>query len=702
MNAAASLQARVEALRAELSEHNHQYYVLDRPTISDAQYDALFKELVALEEAHPDLRTIDSPTQRVGGAPLPEFSSVAHAVPMLSIRTETDTTAAGAKAFDERVRNALGLSETGDALEYLAELKFDGLAISLRYERGVLVRAATRGDGQTGEDVTQNVRTIKQIPLRLNLAKLAQTALQVSQLLNAVIEVRGEIYMRRDDFDALNREQDAAGEERYVNPRNTAAGAVRQLDPTLTAKRKLSFFAYGLGEVVGWTIPAAQFSMLSALSAIGFPVEASRRVCKGASELMQFYEDVAARRSELPFEIDGVVYKINQRSLQNELGFVSREPRWAVAHKFPPEEALSVVEDISVQVGRTGAMTPVARLRPVFVGGATVTNATLHNEDEVQRKDVRVGDTVIVRRAGDVIPEVVRSIPELRPMSSDEGAPLNAAWRVPTHCPECGAAVVRGDDESVARCSGGVSCPAQLRGALLHFASRRAMDVEGLGDKIVEQLVTNKIVRSPADLYALGVSSLAALDRMAEKSAMNLYEAIEKSKHTTLARFIFALGIRHVGETTAKDLAKYFGDIDPLMQATQETLLRVHDVGPVVAASIVAFFSQANNRQVVERLRARGVQWAMQSGTQGARAHLSGKTFVLTGTLPTLSREQAQLLIESAGGKVSGSVSKKTSYVVAGEEAGSKLAKALELGVAVIDEQGLQSLLNDPAGIVQP
>jgi DNA ligase (NAD+) len=686
MTAAASLQARAHALRAELSEHNHQYYVLDRPTISDAQYDALFKELAALEEAHPDLRTIDSPTQRVGGAPLPEFTSVAHQVPMLSIRTETDTTAAGAKAFDERVRNALGLPETGDALEYLAELKFDGLAISLRYESGVLVRAATRGDGQTGEDVTQNVRTIKQIPLRLNLAKIAETAPQV---LSAVIEVRGEIYMRRDDFDALNLEQDAAGEERYVNPRNTAAGAVRQLDPTLTAKRKLSFFAYGLGEIVGWQIPAAQFSMLSALSSMGFPVEESHRVCKGAAELMRFYEEVAERRSALPFDIDGVVYKINQRTLQNELGFVSREPRWAVAHKFPPEEALSVVEDINVQVGRTGAITPVARLRPVFVGGATVTNATLHNEDEVRRKDVRVGDTVIVRRAGDVIPEVVRSLPELRPMRPEDGTPLHAAWRIPTQCPDCGSAVVRGEVESVARCSGGVSCPAQLRGALLHFASRRAMDVEGLGDKIVEQLVINKIVRSPADLYALGVSSLAALERMAEKSAMNLYEAIEKSKRTTLARFIFALGIRHVGETTAKDLAKYFGDMDPLMQANEETLLQVHDVGPVVAASIVAFFAQANNREVVEQLRVRGVQWQTQSGTQGAHAHLNGKTFVLTGTLPTLSRDQAQALIEAAGGKVSGSVSKKTSYVVAGEEAGSKLAKALELGVAVIDEARL-------------
>jgi DNA ligase (NAD+) len=680
-------QDRAQALRAELAEHNHRYYVLDQPSISDAQYDALFKELTALEEKYPALRSLDSPTQRVGGAALPSFASVAHRVPMLSIRSETDTTVAGAKAFDERVRNALGLGADAPQLEYLAELKFDGLAISLRYENGVLVRAATRGDGQTGEDVTQNVRTIRQIPL-----KLARFAPQV---LDAVIEVRGEIYMRRDDFDALNVAQDEADEERYVNPRNTAAGAVRQLDPTLTAKRKLSFFAYGLGEVIGWPIPATQLELLNALERMGFPVEKSRSVCKGAEALMRFYEDVGARRTQLPFDIDGVVYKLNARSLQNELGFVSREPRWAVAHKFPPEEALSVVEAIEVQVGRTGAITPVARLRPVFVGGATVTNATLHNEDELRRKDVRVGDTVVVRRAGDVIPEVVRSLPALRPMSETEGVPLNAAWHIPTNCPECGAAVVRGDDEAVARCTGGVSCPAQLRGALLHFASRRAMDIEGLGDKIVEQLVANKVVRSPADLYALGVTGLAALDRMAEKSATNLFSAIEKSKETTLTRFIFALGIRHVGETTAKDLAKYFGDIDLLMAATTETLLHVHDVGPVVAESVVEFFAQPNNREIVEQLRARGVRWAQLAGSQGAHAHLAGKTFVLTGTLPSLSREQAQALIEAVGGKVSGSVSKKTSFVVAGEEAGSKLAKAIELGVQVIDEAGLQSLLKD-------
>ena len=677
--------ARARALRAELAEHNHRYYVLDQPSISDAQYDALFNELVALETTHPDLRTLDSPTQRVGGAALSAFASVAHQVPMLSIRTETDTTAAGSKAFDDRVRNALALPSDAPALEYLAELKFDGLAISLRYEGGVLVRAATRGDGQTGEDVTQNVRTIRQIPLKLNP--------EAAQISVPVIEVRGEIFMRRDDFAMLNEAQALAGEEHYVNPRNTAAGAVRQLDSSLTAKRRLSFFAYGLGEVVGWKVPATQAAVLNALSELGIPVERSRRVCIGAKELAAFYDDVAQRRALLPFEIDGVVYKLNSRALQNELGFVSREPRWAVAHKFPPEEALSIVEAIDVQVGRTGAITPVARLRPVFVGGATVTNATLHNEDEAARKDVRVGDTVIVRRAGDVIPEVVRSLPALRPLSEADGTPLHQAWRVPTQCPECGAAVVRAEPEAVARCSGGMSCPAQLRGALLHFASRRAMDVEGLGDKVVEQLVSNKIVRSPADLYALGVSSIAALDRMAEKSALNLLDAIDKSKYTTLARFIFSLGIRHVGETTAKDLAKQFGDMDALMDAPSDALLHVHDVGPVVAASIVEFFAQPNNREVVQLLRARGVRWPVHEGLQSAAAPLSGKTFVLTGTLPSLSRDEAQHLIEAAGGKVTTSVSKKTHFVVAGDEAGSKLTKAVELGITVLDQAALHALL---------
>jgi DNA ligase (NAD+) len=603
---------------------------------------------------------------------------------MLSIRTETDTSDQGARAFDARMRRELKLTDSQAPIAYLAELKFDGLAISLRYEEGVLVQAATRGDGETGEDVTQNIRTVRDVPLRL----MGEPP--------PVIEVRGEVFMTRADFAALNAHQAAAGLPLYVNPRNTAAGAVRQLDPTITASRKLSCFVYGLGAHEGFEVPTAQHALLDQFAAWGFCVSKAWRVCHGADELVAFYNHVAAQRSALPFDIDGVVYKVDNRHLQEQLGFVSREPRWAVAHKFPPEEALSVVELIEVQVGRTGAITPVARLRPVFVGGATVTNATLHNEDEVTRKDVRVGDTVVVRRAGDVIPEVVRSVPELRPQA--DGVPLNAVYRLPTHCPECGSAVVREQGEAVARCTGGLICPAQAKQALLHFASRRAMDIEGLGDKLVDQLVDLKIVRTADDLYALGVTALAALDRMAEKSANNLFQAIEASKYTTFARFIFALGIRHVGETTAKDLARFFGTTDALMNATSEQLLQVSDVGPVVAQSVVDFFAQSHNREVVERLIARGVHWDAPSVPTAQRSALEGKTFVLTGTLPTLSRDQAQAMIEAAGGKCSGSVSKKTDYVVAGEQAGSKLAKAQELGVAVIDEAGLRALLGSFAG----
>jgi DNA ligase (NAD+) len=673
---------RAQELREALAKHDHAYYVLDAPTISDAAYDALFKELSLLEEKHPALKTQDSPTQRVGGTPLTAFAAVRHRVPMLSIRTETDTTAQGAKAFDARIRRELALSETAPAVAYLAELKFDGLAISLRYENGVLVQAATRGDGETGEDVTQNIRTIRAIPLRL------------MDDAPAVLEVRGEVFMTRADFAALNDSQRRNGLELYVNPRNTAAGAVRQLDPTITATRKLSCFVYGLGDATGLQTPTMQDDLLNAFSSWGLPVNDMRTVCHGASELMAFYERVQNVRSELPFDIDGVVYKVNDRALQERLGFVSREPRWAVAHKFPPEEALSVIESIDVQVGRTGAITPVARLRPVFVGGATVTNATLHNEDEITRKDVRVGDTVIVRRAGDVIPEVVGSVLELRPKDL-AGSPLHAAFRLPTQCPECESAVVREEGEAIARCTGGLVCPAQAKQAMLHFASRRAMDIEGLGDKLVEQLVDQKVVRTAADLYALGVASLASLERMAEKSATNLYAAIEASKHTTFARFIFGLGIRHVGETTAKDLARHFGTVEALMSANVDQLLQVNDVGPVVAQSVVSFFAQPHNREVVELLIARGVRWDAPTVPTAQIAAMTGKTFVLTGTLPTLSRDEAQAMIEAAGGKCSGTVSKKTHYVVAGAEAGSKLTKAQELGVPVLDEAGLRTLLGE-------
>lgn len=701
--------ARAAELRRLLNRAAHQYYTLDAPEIPDAEYDRLFQELQALEAAHPALRTPDSPTQRVGGAVLAGFTPVRHTVPMLSIRTETDTSAAGAEKFDEQVRNHLASEQrrtelkaseprhravplppiaqavlAGEAIGYVAEPKFDGLAISLRYEHGVLVQAATRGDGETGEDVTQNIRTIRQIPLRL-----AGDA-------PPVLEVRGEVYMRRDDFEALNermRERMAAGDKAaktFVNPRNAAAGAVRQLDPAIAAQRPLSFYAYGLGEVT----PAAEggpdfdshWDVLQALKAWGIPVSTLARQAQGASGLIAFHQDVAAQRDSLPFDIDGVVYKVDSLALQRELGFVTREPRWAVAHKYPAQEQLTTVQAIDVQVGRTGKLTPVAKLAPVFVGGVTVTNATLHNELEARRKDVRVGDTVIVRRAGDVIPEVVAALPDKRPAGTQE-------FSMPTHCPVCDSAVVREEGEADHRCTGGIFCAAQRKQALLHFASRRAMDIEGLGEKLVDQLVDGQVVKSLPDLYRMGFVALAALDRMAEKSAQNLLDALEKSKETTLARFLFALGIRHVGETTAKDLARHFGALDAIMAANPEQLLQTPDVGPVIADSVHAFFAEPHNREVVEQLRAVGIHWPEGEPAPAALLPLAGQTFVLTGTLPTLSRDEAKALLEAAGAKVSGSVSKKTHYVVAGEEAGSKLDKARELGVAVIDEAAMRALL---------
>ncbi|NMF89299.1 NAD-dependent DNA ligase LigA [Aromatoleum petrolei] len=674
MIASAQTFERAAQLRRELEGHNYAYYVLDTPTVPDAEYDRLFRELEALEREFPELATPDSPTQRVGGAPMPELAPVRHAVPMLSIRTETDTTNGGVIAFDTRVRNALGLGPADAPVEYLGELKFDGLAISLRYEQGVLVRAATRGDGETGEDVTHNVRTIRQIPLRL------------SGKPPALLEVRGEIYMRRDDFERLNARQEQAGDKLFINPRNTAAGAVRQLDPRIAAKRPLSFYAYGLGETGDWPLPPTQAQLLDAFAAFGLPVCEHRVVAAGVEGLCGFHDRIAALRDSLPYDIDGVVYKVNRFELQRELGFVTREPRWAVAHKYPAQEEITELLDIEVQVGRTGALTPVARLKPVFVGGVTVTNATLHNEGEILRKGVLIGDHVIVRRAGDVIPEVVGSVVERRTGSE-------RPFVMPTRCPVCASHVEKAEDEVVARCTGGLFCPAQRKQALLHFAGRRAMDIEGLGDKLVDQLVEAGIVKTPADLYKLGVLALANLQRMAEKSAANLLAAIEKSRHTTLARFIFALGIRNVGEATAKDLARHFGSLDALMDATPESLLAVPDVGPVVAQSIVGFFSEAHNREVIEQLRAAGVKWEEGEPAAPVAGSASGKVFVLTGTLPTMSRDEAKALIEAHGGKVSGSVSKKTDYVVAGAEAGSKLAKAEELGVAILDEDGLRHLL---------
>jgi DNA ligase (NAD+) len=675
----AAAQARAAELRALLDDYAYRYYVLDDPAVPDAEYDRLFQELQALEAAHPALRVADSPTRRVGGAPLASFAPVRHRVPMLSIRTETDTEASGALAFDARVRKELRLGPDDAAVRYAAELKFDGLALSLRYEHGLLVQAATRGDGETGEDVTQNVRTMRSVPLRLRTDEPP-----------AVLEVRGEAYMTHRDFERYNARQREAGLPTLVNPRNGAAGSIRQLDPALCARRPLSFFAYGLGEVVGAALPAHHSEVLDWLQNLGLPVNADRRVVEGGAGLVQFHRDIAARRDRLPFDIDGVVYKVDRLDWQALLGFASREPRWAVAHKYPAQEQLTTVEAIDVQVGRTGKLTPVARLAPVFVGGTTVSNATLHNEEELRRKDVHIGDTVIVRRAGDVIPEVVRVLPERRPADA-------RAFVMPTHCPACGALAVREEGEVDWRCSGGLYCPAQRKQALLHFAGRRALDIEGLGDKLVEQIVDAGLVRNPADLFRLGLSQLLALERMGDKSAQNLLAALERSRSTTLARFVYALGIRHVGEATARDLARHFGRLDALMAASVEQLQQVPDVGPVVAQAIRTFFDQPHNREVVEQLRACGLHWPEGEGAaaeaQAAPLPLAGKTFVLTGTLPDLSRDEAKARIEARGGKVAGSVSKKTDYVVAGSEAGSKLARAQELGVPVLDQQGLLDLL---------
>jgi DNA ligase (NAD+) len=667
MTVPAAAQRRAAELREEIGRHDYAYYVLDAPTIPDSEYDRLFRELQDLESRYPELVTPDSPTQRVGGVPAAAFGEVTHRVPMLSLANAFDE--AEAAAFDRRCRESLGC----EAIEYAAEPKFDGLAISLTYEKGVFALGATRGDGTTGEEVTANLRTLRNLPLRLRAEA------------PPLLEVRGEVILYRRDFERMNAAQRAAGEKEFVNPRNAAAGSLRQLDPRMTAKRPLRFMAYAVASTE--RLDAATHSaLLDRLAAWGLPVAPERRVVQGLDGLLAYYRDIGARRGQLPYDIDGVVYKVNRLADQARLGFVSRAPRFALAHKFPAEEVMTELIDIDVQVGRTGALTPVARLKPVFVGGVTVTNATLHNEDEIRRKDIRIGDAVIVRRAGDVIPEVVAAVAERR-------TGREQAFVMPKKCPVCGSHVVRGEGEAVARCSGGLVCPAQRKQALLHFAGRRAMDIEGLGEKLVDQLVDGDIVRTPADLYKLGLAKLAALERMAERSAGNVLAAIERSRETTLARFIYALGIRNVGETTAKDLARHFGGIDALMEADEETLRQVPEVGPVVAQAIAQFFAEPHNREVVEQLRAAGVSWAEARSEVRSRGAAAGKTFVLTGTLPTWSRDEATALIEAAGGKVSASVSRKTDFVVAGAEAGSKLAKARELGVEVIDENALRRLL---------
>ena len=671
-----SLVERLTWLRGEIERHNQAYYVHDAPMVSDAQYDVLMCELQSLEAAHPHLVTTDSPTQRVGAAPLASFGSVTHSVPMLSLGNAFEQDEV--RAFDKRVADTLraaGKLSADQEVSYFCELKLDGLAISLRYERGLLVQAATRGDGQTGEDVTLNVRTIKAIPLRLTGAE---------QQLPDILEVRGEVFMNLVDFERLNEAQQSRGEKIFVNPRNAAAGSLRQLDPRITAQRPLSFFAYGWGDLGGFQLPRHS-AMLDWLQQLGLPVNQKQHaLARGAEQLLRFYTSIGARRAQLPYDIDGVVYKVDDLIAQRVLGFVARAPRFAIAHKFPAQEATTELLDIEVQVGRTGAMTPVARLAPVFVGGVTVTNATLHNETEILRKDVRIGDIVIVRRAGDVIPEVVGPVLAQRPIFA-------STFVMPSACPVCGSAIERVEDEAIARCTGGLFCAAQRKQTLIHAVGRKALDIEGLGEKLVEQLVDRERIRSLADLYTLSVQELAEYDRMGRKSAENLIEAIAKAKRPQLSRLIFALGIRHVGETTARDLAQHFGSIEAVMHAQPEALLSVADVGPVVAGSIARFFAEPHNQEVVLALREQGVE--PQAPEAKRSLGLSGKTFVLTGTLPTWSREEASSQIIAAGGKVSGSVSRKTSFVVAGEEAGSKLEKATELGVAILDEAGLKALL---------
>ena len=663
---------RMRALEKDLERWNYEYYVLDAPSVPDSEYDKAFRELSDLENKYPQLKSPASPTERVGGAARSDLAKVQHALPMLSIHTETDFEAEGARAFDDRVRKGLGLSESDPEVEYDVELKFDGLAMNLRYEKGVLVSAATRGDGLVGEDVTANVKTIRTVPLQLPAG------------VPDVLEVRGEVIMHKADFERLNDEQKMEGHKPFVNPRNAAAGCLRQLDPKVTAKRKLSFYAYGLGEVSA-PLALTHSGTLDCLQKWGFPVASQRRVVKGWKALAEFHDWVKSIRQTLPFEIDGVVYKVNSLAEQNELGFISREPRWACAHKYPPEETLTVVEDIDVQVGRTGKLTPVARLKPVFVGGVTVSNATLHNEDFIAELGLKIGDTVVVRRAGDVIPEVVRVLPERRTGAEKD-------FVMPDHCPVCGSETFRDEEEKDTRCTGGLFCPAQRRESLVHFASRLALNIDGLGEKVIDQLLEAGLIQTPADLYRITEEKLLTLERFGKKSAANLVEAIEKSKETTLARFIYALGIRHVGESTARDLAQHFRSLEALMSADADALLKVNDVGEVIAQSIIHFFEEPHNRHVIENLLDLGVHWPTPEAS-AVNDLVSGKTFVLTGTLPSMGREEAKALLLAQGAKVASSVSKKTDYVVAGAEAGSKLEKAQALGVAVIDEAKMLEML---------
>lgn len=665
--AEADPRRRIERLRETINEHNYRYYVLDQPTVSDAEYDRLLRELQSLEAEHPELITPDSPTQRVGAQPAEGFATVTHRIPMLSLANAFS--AEEVAEFDRRIRDRLDLEE----LEYAVEPKLDGLAIALRYEQGQLVLGATRGDGKQGEDVTSNVRTVRAIPLRLRGKNIPE-----------LLEVRGEIFMTRSGFARLNRRLSEAGQKTFVNPRNAAAGSLRQLDPTVTAQRPLNFYCYGAASEAG--LPETHSAILEQLRRWGLPVSDQVDVVTGLDGLESAYARFSRRRQELDYEIDGVVYKLDSLEQQREMGFVSRAPRWALAHKFPAQEEVTRLLDIEVQVGRTGALTPVARLEPVFVGGVTVTNATLHNAEEIRRKDVRPGDWVVVRRAGDVIPEVVAPVLDRRPAGTQ-------VWQMPRECLECGSAVEQVEGEAVARCSGGLVCPAQRRRAIEHFAGRAAMDIEGLGKKLIAQLVDADLVHSPADLYRLDADVLQGLDRMGEKSASNLVESLRRSRQTTLARLLYALGMREVGEVTAAQLARHFGSLEAVSEADAEELAAVPDVGPVVAAHIEAFFAESHNREVIDQLLAAGVEYQREAPRKVENLPLAGQTFVLTGSLEGLTRSEARQALEERGAKVTSSVSKKTTAVIAGTEPGSKLDKARDLGVEILDEQALEEML---------
>lgn len=678
---------KVEKLHQQLHYHNHKYYVMDDPEIPDSEYDKLLRELQGIEEEYPETLTEDSPSQRVGAAPLDEFSQVKHLLPMLSLAnafSEEELI-----AFEKRLQDRLGSSYKKDkeeseqdvaenkALEYTVEPKLDGLAVSLLYKKGILVQGATRGDGETGENITENVRTIKSIPLKLSGDNIPET-----------LEVRGEVYMPKASFEELNKAAREKDEKTFVNPRNAAAGSLRQLDSRKTAKRNLAMYCYATGLIEGTELPETHYQALQQLASWGFRICPDIKVVQGVAACMQYYEEIGSKRESLAYDIDGVVYKINQLDLQKELGFVSRAPRWAIAHKFPAQEEMTVVEDIEFQIGRTGALTPVARLKPVFVGGVTVTNATLHNMDEIRRKDVRVGDTVIVRRAGDVIPEVARIVPNLRPENTQ-------IISMPENCPICDSKVEQIEGEAVARCSGGLFCGAQSKQSIKHFASRKALDIDGLGDKLVEQLFDEKLIENISDLYTLEIEKLARLERMGEKSAQNLIDALQQSKTPTLARFIYSLGIREVGETTAKSLANHYRSLDAIKQTDEESLQEVDDVGPIVASYVVSFFQQDHNNDVIDALLKAGVTPQEPEKIDfEVGLKLAGETYVLTGTLSVMKRTEAKTQLEALGAKVTGSVSKNTTAVIAGEKAGSKLTKAEKLGVPVLDESQLLALVS--------